>query len=253
MFRKDFELLNEAYNQKINEFTGSMGIPGNNSAGAGLNTDRLQSVKLPQKGQKVLITTPINKPGTQTPQGATITPVEGEEANKICAAKGGNCICSGCPACIANQKNVRLQPQQSVQSGEDCEECGGACGVEREDTDSDTYMAKQLVYRIFKLSTMIYSLLAKGGCDAKVEAWVLDKISKAHDNLNSVFGYKDFEDFKKSIQSMGGLYEETEIDLYNAFNNGGDNLIAAIKGILSKESKETKQQVFAEVIKLLDS
>lgn len=212
MFRRDFEQLNEAYDQKINEFTGSMGIQGDNSPGAGLSPDKLKNVKMPQKGQKVLVTTPINKPGTPNPKGPTITPVEDEN----------------------------------------CEECGGACGMEAEDTDSDTYMAKQLVYRIFKLSTMIYSLMVKAGCDAKVEAWVLDKISKAHDNLNSVFGYKDFEDFKKSVQSMGGLYEETEIDLYNALNRGGNDLIEALKGVLSKESKETKQQIFAEVIKLLE-
>jgi hypothetical protein len=242
MFRKDFEQLNEAYSSKINEFTGSMGIQGDNSPGVGMSPDKIQGVKLPQKSQKVLITTPINKPGTQAPKGPTITAVEDEELNTVCAAKGGNCKCNGCQSCIANQKNA-----------EDCEECGGTCGTETEDTDSETYMAKQLVYRIFKLSTMIYGLMVKGGCDQKVEAWVLDKISKAHDNLNSVFGYKDFEDFKKSVQSMGGLYEETELDLYNAFNKGGNDLIIALKGILSKESKETKQQVFAEVIKLLDS
>lgn len=224
MFRRDFEQLNEAYNNKINEFTGSMGIQGDNSPGVGPSPDKIQGVKLPLKGQKVLVTTPINKPGTQAPKGSTITPLGNE------------------PPHNDNQEN-----------GEDCEECGGSCGAETEDTDSETYMAKQLVYRIFKLSTMIYSLMVKGGCDQKVEAWVLDKISKAHDNLNSVFGYKDFEDFKKSVQSMGGLYEETELDLYNAFNKGGNDLINALKGILSKESKETKQQVFAEVIKLLDS
>jgi len=223
MFRRDFEQLNEAYNNKINEFTGSMGIQGDNSPGVGLSPDKIQGVKLPLKGQKVLVTTPINKPGTQAPKGPTITPIGNEDPHND------------------NQENA-----------EDCEECGGACGTEVEDTDSEVYMAKQLVYRIFKLSTMIYSLMVKGGCDQKVEAWVLDKISKAHDNLNSVFGYKDFEDFKKSVQSMGGLYEETEMDLYNAFNKGGNDLINALKGILSKESKETKQQVFAEVIKLLE-
>jgi hypothetical protein len=223
MFRRDFEQLNEAYNNKINEFTGSMGIQGDNSPGVGPSPDKIQGVKLPLKGQKVLVTTPINKPGTQTPKGPTITPIGNEDPHDD------------------NQENA-----------EDCEECGGACGTEVEDTDSEVYMAKQLVYRIFKLSTMIYSLMVKGGCDQKVEAWVLDKISKAHDNLNSVFGYKDFEDFKKSVQSMGGLYEETEMDLYNAFNKGGNDLINALKGILSKESKETKQQVFAEVIKLLE-
>lgn len=235
MFRKDFELLNEAYANKINEFTGSMGIQGDNAPGSGLSPDKIKNVNLP--GKKVLVTTPINKPGEKNPKPSTITPVDSEDCEY--AVKG--CSCNGCAQCKANKES------------EDCEECGGTCGVEVEDTDSDVYMAKQLVYRIFKLSTMIYSLLVKGGCDSKVEAWVLDKISKAHDNLNSVFGYKDFEDFKKTIQSMGGLYEETEIDLYNAVNRGGDELITALKKILSKESKETKHQVFAEVIKLLDS
>lgn len=236
MFKKDFELLNEAYAKKINEFTGSMGIQGDNAPGTGLSPDKIQKVGMPKK---VLITTPINKPGEKNPKPTTITPLEKEE-NCEAAAKG--CNCDKCPQCIANRN-----------SEEDCEECGGACGIEEEDTDSDTYMAKQLTYRIFKLSTMIYSLLVKGGCDQKVEAWVMDKISKAHDNLNSVFGYKDFEDFKKSVQSMGGLYEETELDLYNAINRGGDSLIGALRDILKKESKETKQQVFAEVIKLLDT
>jgi hypothetical protein len=235
MFRRDFELLNEAYTKKINEFTGSMGIQGDNAPGSGLTPDKIKNVTMPAK--KVLVTTPINKPGDKTPKPTTITPIGNEDCEY--AAKG--CKCGNCTQCTMNKDS------------ENCEECGGACGVEKEDSDSDTYMAKQLLYRTFKLSSMIYSLMAKGGCDAKVEAWVLDKISKAHDNLNSVFGYKDFEDFKNSISSMGGLYEETEMDLYNALNSGGDQLIQALKHVLKKESKETKQQVFAEVIKLLDS
>jgi hypothetical protein len=204
MFRNDYNLINEAYDN-LKEFTGSMGVNGDNAPGSGLS---------PEKIKKVIVTAPINKPGTKNPQPAKITPVKDSEG---------------------------------------CEECGGACGVEKEDTDSDTYMAKQLCYRIFKLATMMYGLLAKGGCDAKVEAWVLSKITNAHDSLNSVFGYKDFEDFKKSIQSMGGFYEETELDLYNALNKGGTDLISVIRDVLKRESKETKQQVFAEVIKLLDS
>jgi len=235
MFRKDFELLNEAYSRKINEFTGSMGIQGDNAPGSGLSPDKIQKISMP--GKKVLVTTPINKPGEKNPKPTTITPVGSENCEY--AAKG--CKCGQCSQCSTSK------------SAEDCEECGGACGIDKEDTDSDTYMAKQLVYRIFKLSSMIYSLMVKGGCDAKIEAWVLDKISKAHDNLNSVFGYKDYEDFKKTIQSMGGIYEETEIDLYNAISKGGDNLVNALKHVLRKESLETRQQIFAEVIKLLDS
>jgi hypothetical protein len=235
MFRKDFELLNEAYTKEIKEFTGSMGIQGDNAPGSGLSPDKIQKVSMP--GKKVLVTTPINKPGEKNPKATTVTPIKDEDCEY--AIKG--CKCGGCPQCIVNQK------------AENCEECGGACGVEKEDTDSDTYMAKQLVYRIFKLSSMIYSLMIKGGCDAKVEAWVLDKISKAHDNLNSVFGYKDYEDFKNTIQSMGGIYEETEMDLYHAISKGGNDLVSALKHVLRKESLETKQQIFAEVIKLLDS
>jgi len=218
MFRNDFELLNETYATKVNEFVGNIGVRGDNEPGAGLSPSNIKNVSLPKQSKKVLVTTPINKPGTQNPQKTTITPI-----------------------------------QDLKKDTEDCEECGGTCGIEQEDTDSDTYMAKQLLYRIFKLSTMIYGLMVKGGCDQKIEAWVLDKISKSHDNLNSVFGYKDFEDFKKSIQNMGGLFEETELDLYSAISRGGDDLVVAIKNMLKKESNETKQQVFAEVIKLLDS
>jgi len=218
MFKNDFELLNETYLTKINEFVGNIGVKGDNEPGSGFSPSNLKNVSLPNQPKKVLVTTPINKPGTASPQKTTVTPIK-------------------------DLKN----------DTEDCEECGGSCGIEQEDTDSDTYMAKQLLYRIFKLSTMIYALMVKGGCDQKIEAWVLDKISKSHDNLNSVFGYKDFEDFKKSIQNMGGLYEETELDLYSAISRGGDDLVVAIKNMLKKESNETKQQVFAEVIKLLDS
>jgi hypothetical protein len=146
-------------------------------------------------------------------------------------------------------------PAAPVESEEDenCEECGGMCGCEEEHTDSDAYMAKQLIFRIFKLASMLYPLMRNG---SEVEAWVLDKISKAHDNLNSVFGYKDFESFKEKIKMMGGLdvqQEETEIDLYNAINKGGDDLILNLKHVLNRESRETKEKLFLEVIKQLES
>jgi hypothetical protein len=150
------------------------------------------------------------------------------------------------------QQQYASAPAQADEEDENCEECGGICGCEDENTDSDAYMAKQLIFRIFKLASMLYPLMRNG---TEVEAWVLDKISKAHDNLNSVFGYKDFESFKEKIKMMGGMdvqQEETEIDLYNAINKGGDDLILNLKHVLNRESRETKEKLFLEVIKQLE-
>lgn len=235
MFRRDFELLNEAYAKNIMEL--NLGQMVQDGPGEGLSPEKRVKIdkkdivkdgvvsSQPSTPMKKTVAVTVPAPGTQTTQQTQTTTAAGPQAAEA----------------------------DEQENDEGCEECGGACGQAVEDTDSDTYMAKQLLYRTFKLSSMIYGLMVKGGCDAKVEAWVLDKISKAHDNLNSVFGYKDFEDFKHGIQKMGGIFEETEMDLYNAINKGGNDLVSALKGVLKKESLETRQQVFAEVIKLLDS
>lgn len=206
MFRKDAELLTEAYLNKISENLGPNMEDG--------PSENLSTVKPALIKKKIL--TPPERP------------------------------------C-----NKDMEEEQ-----EDCEECGGECGAQKEDTDSDSYMAKQLLYRIFKLATMIYPLI-KG--ENHVEAWVLDKISKAHDNLSSVFGYKDFEQFKNAMMSMGGIgaepitgglreeAEESEIDLFNAINSGGENLLKNLEKLLKRESKETKEKIFLEVIKQLES
>lgn len=168
------------------------------------------------------------------------------------AVKG--CKCNSCDECKANQSKE-----------EGCEECGGDCGTEKENTDSDSYMAKQLLYRTFKLAAMLYGLMTGG---QKVEAWVLSKITNAHDNLNSAFSYKDFEKFKQEMLNAGGLKgmgpitsdadiqpitvdEQAEIDLINSINLGSDALLKLIKLFLTKESKETKEIVLTEVIKSL--
>ena len=183
-----------------------------------------------------------NAPGTG-PSPVQLKKVEMPKHKCLYAAKG--CSCNECEECKANQSKE-----------EDCEECGGMCGIEKENTDSDTYMAKQLLFRIFKISSMLYGLMKSG---SEVEAWVLSKITNAHDNLASAFNYKDFESFKEKLASISGLgqpvnvTEETEIDLFNAINSGGDALLRLIKLFLAKESKENKEAVLTEVIKMLDS
>lgn len=214
MFKKDYELLNEAYDKLFKEFAGSIGAQGDNAPGTGPSPVQLKKIDLPK----------VHCPY---------------------AAKG--CTCDKCSECKENH----------IKKGEEnCEECGGMCGVEKEDPESDSYMAKQLLFRIFKISSMLYGLM-KGGTN--VEAWVLSKITNAHDNLASAFNYKDFESFKEKLGSIGGLdqpvnvTEETEIDLFNAINSGGDALLKLIKYFLAHESLECKEAVLTEVIKMLDS
>jgi len=237
MFKKDYELLNEAYDKRVMEL--NMGQRVQDGPSEGLSPEKRIKITAKKIVKDGVVTKGVSEPmkrmvtaqipaaaaGTQTGT-QTNQPVTGAQA----AAPG--------------------QAEETLEDDENCEECGGACGASQEDTDSDAYMAKQLIYRIFKLSSMLYPLIRSND---KVEAWVLDKLSKAHDNLNSAFSYKDFEQFKNTLLAAGGLQEETEIDLYNAISRGGDSLIDNIKKVLHKESREVKEKLFVEIIKQLDS
>jgi len=226
MFRRDAELITEAYRTRISEL--NLGQGPQDGPSEGLSPEKRVAVLMPKK--KVVKDGVVSS--VATPQSLKKTVMIQTPAQQQAAAD---------PA------------EAEAEEDENCEECGGICGSEEEHTDSDAYMAKQLIFRIFKLASMLYPLMRNG---TEVEAWVLDKISKAHDNLNSVFGYKDFESFKEKIKMMGGLdvqQEETEIDLYNAINKGGDDLILNLKHVLNRESRETKEKLFLEVIKQLES
>jgi len=235
MFKKDFELLNEAYAKQINEL--NMGPVGQTGPSEGLSPEkRVKINKLVKDGVAGVATGTPPAYGMKK-QIAVQVPAAGTAPNP--------------PATTTTAAAVPQQAEER-EDDENCEDCGGACGVEQEDTDSDSYMAKQLIYRIFKLSAMLYPLMKAG---SNIEAWVLSKITNAHDQLNSVFNYKDFESFKNQIASMnniGELQEETEIDLYNAIMAGGDNLLDSLKHKLKKESKETKEKLFLEVLKQLE-
>jgi len=161
----------------------------------------------------------------------------GCEEEEHCAAAAKGCKCNGCPECKANQHN----------KSEDCE------GYDPTTHDSNGEMAKQLLYRCAKLSVMLHDLLA--GKD-NIEAWVLSKLTNAHDQLNSVFGYEDYEAIKNPEHGMcgdgGSLEENNEEELFAAIAKGGDSLLSNLKSVLKKESKETLEKVLLETILILE-
>jgi hypothetical protein len=218
MFHKDFHLLNEIYNQKIVK----------ENLGLGPEADNQSVTPTPSKIQS--FKAPVRKCGSENEEG-THCPY---------AAKG--CDCSECEECHSNQKN------------EDCEDCGGIVGGMKpqdgmEETEKNEYMSKQLLFRIFKLSAMLHDIIRKGG---NVEAWVLSKLTNAHDDLESVFDYKDYEAARSQMEMMG-VEENNEEDLYKAIANGGDSLVSQLRTVLKKESRETLEKVLLETIVLLEN
>jgi len=134
---------------------------------------------------------------------------------------------------------------------EDCESCDSAMATQDglEDTEKNDYMSKQLLFRIFKLSAMLHDIIRKGG---EVEAWVLSKLTNAHDDLESVFDYKDYEAARSQMEMMG-VEENNEEDLYAAIAKGGDSLVNQLRSVLKKESRETLEKVLMETIVLLEN
>jgi hypothetical protein len=115
-------------------------------------------------------------------------------------------------------------------------------------------MAKQLLFRCAKISAMLHEILA--GKD-NVEAWVLSKITNAHDQLESVFGYEDYEAAKNPAHGMcgdqgGSLEENNEEELITAISRGGEDLLNKIQNILSNESKENLEKILLETILILE-
>jgi len=239
MFKRDFELLNEAYAKQVNEL--NMGPGAQTGPSEGLSPEKKVKINKLVKDGVAGVATGIPSTYGMKKQIAVQVPAASTAPNQPAAAATATSPAATVP-----------HQAEEIEDDENCEECGGACGCEQEDTDSDSYMAKQLIYRIFKLSAMLYPLMKSG---SNIEAWVLSKITNAHDQLNSVFNYKDFDSFKSQIAAMNGIgavQEETEIDLYNAIITGGDDLLNSLKHKLKKESKETKEKLFLEVLKLLE-
>ena len=130
-------------------------------------------------------------------------------------------------------------------SSEDCE------GYDPSSYDSNGKMARQLLFRVHKLSAMLHDLLNNKD---NIEAWVLSKITNAHDQIASVFGYEDYEAALNSNHGMCGdnLEENNEEELFNKIDAGGLNILDLLKSKLSRESKETLEKVLLETIILLE-
>ncbi|NBO22957.1 hypothetical protein EBU94_06435, partial [bacterium] len=144
------------------------------------------------------------------------------------------CTCNNCPECKGNQSK-----------SEDCE------GYDPSTYDSNGQMSRQLLFRIFKLSAMLHDIL--NGKD-NVEAWVLSKITNAHDQLESVFGYEDYEAAKNPMHgACGNLEENNEEELFSAISKGGDALLSQISKVLKRESVENLEKVLLETIILLEN
>lgn len=133
----------------------------------------------------------------------------------------------------------------SKDSSEDCE------GYDPSSYDSNGKMARQLLFRVHKLSAMLHDLLNNKD---NIEAWVLSKITNAHDQIASVFGYEDYEAALNSNHGMCGdnLEENNEEELFNKIDAGGLNILDLLKSKLSRESKETLEKVLLETIILLE-
>ena len=145
-------------------------------------------------------------------------------------------------------KMVSIPPKKPCCDKTPAEDCEGH---NPETYDSNGTMSRQLLFRIFKLSAMLHDIL--NGKD-NVEAWVLSKITNAHDQLESVFGYEDYEAAKNPMHGAcgGGLEEANEEDLFNAISKGGETLVSQISKVLRKESVENLEKILLETIILLE-
>lgn len=156
------------------------------------------------------------------------------EQEEHCHAAANGCKCNKCPECIENKS-----------PSEDCE------GYNPSTYDSNGQMSRQLLFRIFKLSAMLHDILNN---KENVEAWVLSKITNAHDQLESVFGYEDYEMAKNPMHgSCGSLEENNEEELYSAISKGGDDIMSKLSQILKKESIENLEKVLLETILIIEN
>lgn len=208
MFAKDFNALNDLYNNKI--LTESLGLgPHADNQDVTPTPNRISKIEIPKR------------------------PCAENEEHCAHAEKG--CKCNGCAECKANQA-----------PSEDCE------GYNPETYDSNGKMSRQLLFRIFKLAAMLHDTL---NGKENVEAWVLSKITNAHDQLESVFGYEDYEKALNPVHGMCGadnFEESNEEELFSAITKGGDVLLKRLNDVLRKESAETLEKVLFETILILE-
>jgi hypothetical protein len=124
-------------------------------------------------------------------------------------------------------------------------------GIEHHDDDNEgARMVKQELFRIAKMAYMLHDIIADRD---ELEPWLSDKVSRAYEGLNSVFAYKDYEQFRNEIDGDITVDEKTERDLFDSINRGGDTLIQQIRKLIQRESKETVEKILVETISVLEA
>ena len=154
--------------------------------------------------------------------------VEGEEAEE--------CSCMG-KTSEDNIEVIDTQHSDHYETGEHPEERA-------------SNMVKQNLYRIAKMSAMLYDIVP---CDSEIEPWVADKITKASTYVNDVLGYKDYEEFKTKFDQDINIEEKTEQDLYKSIEDGGVNLISKIKELMKTQPKEKVETAMYGMIQALEA
>ena len=118
------------------------------------------------------------------------------------------------------------------------------------DRESNAYMVKQELFRIAKMAYMLHDII----CDREeLEPWFADKVSRAYEGLNSVFAYKDYEQFRDEVEQGMQVEEGTERDLFDSINRGGDSIIGQIKRAVRNESIQNVEKILIECISVLEN
>lgn len=150
--------------------------------------------------------------------------------------------------------DLPYQKCDTCEKEEDCESCGGTCGMEsgvESEEHENADMAKRSLYRLVKLSAMLHDLISH---NKHVEPWILTKITDAQRSIESAYGYQDYESFKHQVDSdIENIEEDTEHDLYRSISSNGDAILAKLKRLLATESKETLEGFLLETITALES
>lgn len=117
--------------------------------------------------------------------------------------------------------------------------------------ESNAYMAKQQCFRIAKMAAMLHELI----CDnEELAPWIATKISQSFDDLNAVFSYKDYEQYREELEgSYKEVEEGTEGDLIDSINRGGDSIVGQIKKIIRYESTQNIEKALLECVKALET
>jgi len=116
--------------------------------------------------------------------------------------------------------------------------------------ETNAYMAKQQLYRTVKMASMLHDIIKD---EEQLEPWMAAKITQAFDDLNAIFGYKEYQHFRDQIDQDIEIEEKTEQDLYKSIDQGGETLINKIKDLMRGQPREKVEGAVYGMIKMLEA